>query len=101
MECINYKITVHTRDWKNNKTEVREWNVEKSVDAIETFEELLIQNDIDEPYVHYSSYQEIVVKFWYDPDISVILSPVPKDYMRKIDIVVERINYKVEVDSIS
>jgi hypothetical protein len=74
---------------------------DSSINAITIFEEYIIDNDIAEPYVHYISEDVIVVGFTYDPDSFVTLSPVPEGYEDKIHLVIEKINHKVECDSVS
>jgi len=90
-----YDITVSTPEHR------RTFFNSNSSKVMDMFEDLIIDKDINEPYVYCVSYQQIVVGFTYDPDTFVTLSPVPSGYAHNIHQIVEKINYRVDCDSVS
>lgn len=78
----------------------KQWTVSSAEQAIETFESVVNYHAINEPYVEYASESFVNVGFTY-ADTVVCMTPVPQEYLQQIDKVMERIAYKMEVDSIS
>lgn len=96
-QAKDYQISVH-KEYNNVQVD---WAIKTSKDAINVFEDIINQNDINEPYVINNSQEEIAVGFWYDPDMVVTLKPAPIGYTDNINYIIEKINYLVEVGSIS
>lgn len=89
-----YKITVIDG-------QQQEFRCRDQMNAISRFEEYISQNDISEPYIECVDNKHCIIGFSYKPDLFITLEPIPEGYENKIDHIIEKINYKVECDSVS